>query len=168
MEEELWIDMKGLEENIQVSSLGRFKNKITGHIYNLGKYSNGYLQFSFSLNKKRYTGISHRIVAKHFIPNPENKCCVNHKNGIKTDNRVENLEWVTYSENIIHSFKVLKRPIADNQGEKNPRSILVEKQVLEIRQLYEAGFTQTELAKKFKMNLPAIYKIIKRINWKHI
>ena len=70
---------------------------------------NGYLQVRISKDNRAHSKTVHRLVAKTFIPNPDNKPEVNHKNGIRTDNRVENLEWVTSSENLFHSYKVLGR-----------------------------------------------------------
>lgn len=63
-----------------------------------GKDKDGYLYYVISINKKRKTVKAHRLVAETFIPNPDNKPTVNHLNGIRDDNRVENLEWATYSE----------------------------------------------------------------------
>ena len=66
---------------------------------------NKYLYVILYKNKKGKTQRIHRLVADAYIPNPKNKTCINHKNGIKTDNRIENLEWVTYSENTQHAIK---------------------------------------------------------------
>lgn len=81
----------------------------------------GYFKIGVSINGKKYYLTRHRLVAIAFIPNPENKPQVNHINGIPGDDRIENLEWVTASENIKHSFDVLGR-ITFNRGFTGYRS----------------------------------------------
>jgi len=73
------------------------------------KGKNGYIVYNLGWGDDKVTEYGHRIVAKNFVPNPENKPCVNHINGDKQDNRAVNLEWAAYSENHKHAFNFLNR-----------------------------------------------------------
>jgi len=98
----IWKKIIGFD-NYSISSDGQVRNNLTNKIMTLSNHLSGYK--TVSLNKKNH--LHHRIIAISFIPNPDNKPCINHINGIKSDNRIENLEWVTYEENNLHSINVL-------------------------------------------------------------
>lgn len=101
--------------------------KQVGKIKNLSFTGSGYLFVGLSKNGIPYPKDVHRIVATHFIPNPENKKCVNHKDGNKLNNCVDNLEWCTYSENITHA---MKNGLTKLNGGDNPyaRGVVIEKE----------------------------------------
>jgi hypothetical protein len=120
MEQEIFKPIKGYEGFYEVSNFGRVRSlnyKRTRGTKNMVTWaqSNGYVYVKFSNINNRVTKSVHRLVAEAFIPNFKNKAEVNHINGIKTDNRVENLEWVTRHENINHSFEIGLR----GRGEKS-------------------------------------------------
>jgi hypothetical protein len=112
MPEEKWTDIEGYEGLYQYSSLFRFKSFIRKErILNPYCSKNSYPQLSLYKNGEIKKILVHVFFATIFIPNPENKPQVNHKNGNKRDYRLENLEWVTVSENHLHAYKTgLKKP----------------------------------------------------------
>ena len=103
--------------NYEVSNTGLIRNKTTNKILKGRSSKSGYLQVSIKLDEtnKFSNRYIHRLVALYFINNPENKREVNHKDGNKENNNVENLEWVTSSENQIHKHKVLGKVKTSNR-----------------------------------------------------
>ena len=137
-------------------------NKKKNSIQHQSRNSDGYPMVT--INKKQIR--THILIAKTFIPNPNNKSCVNHINGIKTDNRVENLEWCTPRENVIHAFK--NGLMVRHKGEKNPYSKLNEDQVISIKNKIKLGATLTSIAKEFNVSVSCICLINRGKNWGHI
>lgn len=114
---EIWKDIANYEGLYQISSLGRIKSLekkvnnsettqriVKERIMRLGKTPKGYIQTSLAKKQVNTKFYSHRLVALHFITNPENKPEVNHKDGNKSNNEICNLEWCTRSENSKHAF----------------------------------------------------------------
>lgn len=104
-------EWKDIYKGYQVSNLGRVKSlkRKEEKIMKLKKDSLGYVRVHLRVNNSDVMASVHRLVAKAFIPNNDGKEEVNHINGIKTDNRVENLEWSTKTENIVHAYKTKLR-----------------------------------------------------------
>lgn len=112
--EEIWKGIPGYEEKYQASNLGRIRSTISwnGRYYYkkeriLVPQKNcwGRLQIDLSKNGKVKKYSVHRLVAQTFIPNPENKPEINHIDGNKLNNNIENLEWVTSKENVLHAYR---------------------------------------------------------------
>lgn len=177
---EIWKDIIGYEGLYQISNLGRvqsldrfIKRKRFSITLREGKElkqtitAAGYLSITLSNNKIKTTFLVHRLVAIAFIPNPENKPDINHKKGIKTDNRVSEIEWCTKSENLTHAYKIGLREVVN--GIKCHYSKLTEKQVLEIRELYaNSNLNYNSIALIYYVKEQTISSIINKKTWAHI
>lgn len=176
--EEEWRDVIGYEELYQVSNIGRVRSFVfctkrpeIPHMMKPQKDGHGYFFITFSVNGKHKMDRVHTLVLNAFDrPRPEGMVG-NHKNGIITDNKIENLEWCTQAENNLHSYRVLGRCKVIKRGEDNGFSKLSNEKVQEIRQLRKADptkWTFRNLAKTFGIALSHTKRIIDREAWKHI
>ena len=159
---ELWHDIIGFDGFYQVSNLGRIKNK-KGKI--LKPYlQNGYLRVGLYKDKKIKSIYIHRLVATAFIPKIKDKNIINHKDGNKLNNNVQNLEWCNYSENNQHAYKYKLKIAKPLFGDKSPHHKLTNKDIQYIRANWD--YNTKDLANKFNITTTHIRRIIKNECWK--
>lgn len=143
--------------------------KIVGRVLKQKRIKNRYPFIILCLDGKPITCSVHRLVALTFIPNPDCKPQVNHRDGNKQNNRKDNLEWVTNSENANHAFQVLGRKSFPPCGENNHYAKLSTDDVRQIRAWWKTGdVTQTALASKWGITSGHIFDIVHGFSWKHV
>lgn len=159
---EIWKDIPGYEGYYQSSNTGRIRRYGVKNIIKPMVTRDGYNRLSLSKKGVIKNKFVHRLVAETFIDNIENKPFINHIDGDKQNNSVNNLEWVTSNENTLHSYRL---GLQSKQGEKNNQSILKDFQVREIK---SKVLSAHELASKFGVSVACINAILTGVNWKHI
>jgi hypothetical protein len=166
-----WRDIRGYEGLYVVSNrgevkrIGRKRGAVVGKVLRPGLASSGYLTVSLHGHTGCRTHCIHRLLSEAFIPNPDptTKKEVNHIDGDKTNNSLSNLEWVTYKENLHHSYDVLGRQPSRGNAKLNEQS------VREIRSLLQTTkLTQREIGDMFGVCNKAISQIKTKENWSHV
>ena len=166
----MWKDIKGFEKLYQISNKGQIKSLTKKRGFYQAKEmilkqkitKFGYANITLLKNNKPSFCVVHRLVAETFIPNPENKPQVNHKDGNKLNNHVSNLEWCTCSENMKHAYK---NNLRDSHGENHSQNKLTNKDIINIRKSKEKG---CNLSKKYSVSRSSISRIRKGNSWKHL
>lgn len=145
-----------------VSNLGDLENRNPKKHRKLQKHNKGgYATYLISYNKKKFYPKAARLVAKAFLSKIDNKNYVNHKNGNKLDDSVENLEWCTARENILHARDVL----GAYRGERNAKSKLNKEKVLQIFKLFSSGIPKRQIARYLEISDTAVRYVLLKKNW---
>lgn len=184
MNVEFWLPVKGYDGWYEVSDHGRVRSLsrmllrkngaphgkkgriLPGHLCD-----HSYVVVALRKCGKQRAHYVHRLVAEAFIANPEKKPQVNHRNGERAENAISNLEWATGSENILHSYAVLRHPRLTLRGETNGNSRITENDVRAIRLEYQPGSSirgQRQLATKYGVSQRLILNILHRRAWRHV
>ena len=174
--EEIWIPIEEVNY-VLISNLGRIRNEDRvivektgkvyvkkGIMYKLRPTKRGYLRVCIRINGQSKDFYIHRLVVKYFLGKEIKDLEVNHKDGDKKNNKVSNLEIVTYLENIKHA----KDNKLFRNGENHGLSYLTSSQVLEIRSLYKDGLTNRQIADKFNLKRRFVWEITTRKTWKYL
>lgn len=168
---EEWRAVVGFESYYEVSNLGRVRRiaacrgATVGHALRTFLRPDGRLDVSLYVQRARRTILVHILVATAFHPKPDYPCEVNHKDGKPANNRADNLEWVTKSENGFHAYRVLRRT-SDVSRALNARRKLTPDQVREIRAA--TGCSQESLAERYGVWQTTISRIRLGRSYAHV
>lgn len=146
--------------NYTIREDGNIVSKKFNRILKWGISHNGYAMVILQNNGTRKTVRVNRLIAQCFVENPQNKPTVNHKDGNKLNNHAENLEWLTYSENTVHSFALGLQKY--KHGEKTNFAKLTWDKVKEIRRSNEP---LADIAKRYDVSVRSISRILKKETW---
>ena len=172
---EIWKDITGYEGYYQVSNFGNVKSldriiyisniprKRKSMLLKAKISGSGYYQVCLQKESIRLYPLVHRLVAETFLHKDKNKLYVNHIDGSKINNNVDNLEWVTQSENQLHAYKIGLQKI--QYGEDRYVAKLTVKDVVEIKKRLKTGETCYRIAKDYPVNQATIFDIHKNKTW---
>ncbi|WP_296936504.1 NUMOD4 motif-containing HNH endonuclease [uncultured Marinobacter sp.] len=169
---ELWKDVVGYEDRFLISNYGRVFGKASKKILVLGTNKNGYKVLSTRIGgrKGEYKCFRvHRLVAEAFLDNPDNLRQVNHIDGNKINNRVENLEWISNQGNIRHALDI--GLITPRKGEELTNSVLTDEDVRFIREHYtprHPEYGRNALARRFGIAGATITRVHQGKAWRHV
>jgi hypothetical protein len=172
--QEEWRDIAGTDGKYSVSNYGRVisrnqrgKPSKKNRMATLCMKEDGYIRISLSNGVRRKKTYAHRLVAEAFLPQPSpDRKFVNHKDGNKSNNYVGNLEWVTSSENSLHSHRLgLQRQVC---GSEHWKAKLTEADIPEIINARASGALLEELAAQYNVTAALIGMICSRRIWKHV
>ena len=166
MEKEKRKDSPIYPDNYWITSEGEVVTKKTGLHRKFRKTWDGYYDVTLWKDGKGHTKRVHRLVAEAFLPNPENYPVVNHKDGNKLNNNIDNLEWTTVQMNTIHSYaNGLQNPVRSSQ---HGRSKYNEEEITQVCELLQNGHSCEFVSDKTKVSLRVVQSVNTKQNWKHI
>lgn len=162
-------DVDGYDGKYQIDDLGNIytvkRQGTDARILSKQINRNGYECVDLRNGSNKRKELVHRLVAFAFIPKPDGKDFINHKDGNKQNNNVSNLEWVTRSENMKHAYRNGLSTIPRLSGENHPQHKLCIDSVHEIKSLYSAGMSSGKLSKQYGVSKEQIMNIVKGKHW---
>jgi len=165
---ELWKAVPKTNGLYEISDTARIRRVDKGNFLNPHLHNTGYMRVCLCINGKTISAYVHILMAETFLGERPNRHDVNHKNGIKTDNHLSNLEYIDRKHHEYHTRHILKHsrnPI----GEEHGNALLSEESVREIHSLYCTGkYTMNEIAQRYNVHITTISSFLNGYSWKHL